>query len=111
MQGAFHSDLMRPAVKKFKRALEKVELMEPIISVHSNIDGQIYGSAAIILRRLPTQMFKPLKWEQTMHILYERAKGQHQPFTYVCGPTGQVLKSYLEQVNKIAAENCSVVNI
>lgn len=44
------------------------------------------------------QIVKPVKWEQLLHILYERKQGEHFPRTFECGP-GQGLKSILKEVN------------
>lgn len=44
------------------------------------------------------QIVKPVKWEQTLHILYEREQGAHFPRTFECGP-GRGLTTILKQVN------------
>lgn len=54
--GAFHSSLMEPAVLPFIRALRATQIDDPIISVHSNIDGKNYYDAAHIRKRLPQQV-------------------------------------------------------
>lgn len=41
---------------------------------------------------------KPVKWEQTLHVLYERDPDMHFPRTFECGP-GSSLKAILKQVN------------
>lgn len=48
---------------------------------------------------------KPVKWEQTLHVMYERGEGTHFPRTFECGP-GTSLKSILKQVNAKAWDNC-----
>lgn len=96
---------MLPAVPYFKKKLKKVRTNNPLISVHSNVDGCYYRTAAQIYHQLPKQIYKPLKWEQTMHILYERAKDSNFPQTIVCGPRSP-LKSYLSGVNLKASQFC-----
>ncbi|GAB0097538.1 Probable malonyl-CoA-acyl carrier protein transacylase, mitochondrial [Sergentomyia squamirostris] len=102
VSGAFHTPLMEAAVEPFRRALRKVELSDPIISVHSNIDGQRYRNAEHVRKQLPRQITKPVRWEQTLHILYERAQGEHFPRTFEVGP-GRALTTILKQVNAKAA--------
>lgn len=54
--GAFHTSLMEPAVEPFRLALKNVDIEDPIINVHSNIDGKQYYSADIIRKKLPKQV-------------------------------------------------------
>lgn len=56
VSGAFHSQLMSPAIEPFKKALRKVEIEDPVISVYSNIDGKRYHNAEQIQRQLPKQV-------------------------------------------------------
>jgi [acyl-carrier-protein] S-malonyltransferase len=98
VSGAFHTALMQPAVEPFKKALMKIRIEEPLISVHSNIDGKCYKSPGHIIKYLPKQMVRPVKWEQMLHIMYERSVEEHFPRTFECGP-GKGLTTILKQVN------------
>ncbi|XP_046391347.1 probable malonyl-CoA-acyl carrier protein transacylase, mitochondrial [Ischnura elegans] len=109
VSGAFHTELMRPAVEPFQVALRKAKVSDPIISVHSNVDGKRYKNAKHILMQLPKQIYKPVKWEQTLHILYERPDGEHFPKTYECGP-GSSLKTILKMVNAKAWNSCTSIS-
>lgn len=102
--GAFHSALMESAVEPFADALKKMDVEDPIISVYSNTSARRYKSRAEILKQLPTQIVNPVKWEQTMHVLYELKINNKYPETFVCGP-GTALKTILKQVNAKAHEN------
>lgn len=110
VSGAFHTDLMLPAKKPFEVALRKIEIKEPLIAVHSNIDGKRYRNSAEIFRNLPKQIYRPVKWEQTLHILYERPVGSNFPDTFECGP-GSTLRSLLKTVNSKAHLSCKTVEI
>ncbi|CAL4163243.1 unnamed protein product, partial [Meganyctiphanes norvegica] len=105
VSGAFHTDLMRSAVDVFKMMLNKIHMSHPVIPVHSNIDGKPYKNIKQIRRQLPKQIYSPVKWEQTMHILFERSQGTSFPKTYECGP-GRSLKTILKMVNSKAFEQC-----
>lgn len=101
--GAFHSALMTSAVEPFAAALQKIRIENPIISVYSNTTAKRYESPTHILKQLPTQIVRPVKWEQTMHVLYELPVNNKVPETYICGPGG-ALKTILKQVNAKANE-------
>ncbi|XP_075161864.1 malonyl-CoA-acyl carrier protein transacylase beg [Haematobia irritans] len=102
VSGAFHTPLMESAVETFGKALKKITLEDPLIRVYSNIDGKPYKHAHHILKQLPKQIVRPVKWEQTMHEMYERQQGMDFPKTYECGP-GKGLLQVLEKVNAKAA--------
>jgi len=110
VSGAFHTSLMLPAVDSFAAALKRIKIKEPIIAVHSNIDGKRYHNAAKVSRNLPKQIYKPVKWEQTLHILYERPVGSMFPHTFECGP-GSTLRSLLKTVNSKAHITCQNVEV
>ncbi|XP_063612986.1 probable malonyl-CoA-acyl carrier protein transacylase, mitochondrial [Penaeus indicus] len=108
VSGAFHTDLMLPAVAALKKVLNTITVENPLIPVHSNIDGKYYKNAEQVRKQLPKQIWKPVKWEQTMHILYERNKGTAFPMTFECGP-GKSLKTILKMCNAKAFDSCSAV--
>lgn len=96
---------MLPASEVFYKAMKKANLSDPVIAVHSNIDGKHYQNAQHIRRVLAKQIVAPVKWEQTLHILYERAKDMPFPKTYECGP-GNSLSTILKMVNVKAWQEC-----
>ncbi|ALC43737.1 beg [Drosophila busckii] len=103
VSGAFHTPLMQSAVEPFAKALKSVHIQDPIIRVYSNVDGKPYRNATHILRQLPKQIVRPVKWEQTLHEMYERRQGVDFPRTFECGP-GKGLLQVLEKVNAKAAQ-------
>lgn len=56
VSGAFHTNLMAPAVPPFRKALSKSNVSDPVISVYSNVDGMRYRNAEHILQQLPKQV-------------------------------------------------------
>lgn len=98
VSGAFHTSLMEPAVAPFREALKKVKIEMPLISVHSNIDGRAYRHTDQIFKMLPQQIVKPVKWEQLLHIMYERPQGDAFPRTFETAP-GRSLAAILKEVN------------
>ena len=98
VSGAFHTSLMESAVEPFKQALKKIKIEKPLVSVHSNYDGKVYRNVDHIIKQLPKQIIKPVKWEQLLHIIYERPQGERFPRTFECAP-GRSLSTILKQVN------------
>ncbi|VEN52468.1 unnamed protein product [Callosobruchus maculatus] len=97
VSGAFHSEIMRPAMETFKRALAKTEISEPAVTVYSNVDGKRYRNADHIRRQLPKQIMSSVKWEQFLHYVYSRDPSEHFPRTFEVGP-GTSLKAMLKQL-------------
>ena len=110
VSGAFHSQLMAPAVQVLKKALMKIPVHDPVIPVHSNVDGKRYKNSKHIISQLPKQIVSPVRWEQTMHIIYERNNEQEFPLTYECGP-GRSLSAILRKVNAKAAKSCTSIDV
>lgn len=109
VSGAFHTNLMEPALEPFREALKKIKIEKPFIHVHSNIDGKVYRTVDQILRQLPKQIVKPVKWEQLLHIIYERPQGEKFPRTFECAP-GRSLSVILKQVNAKAWDTSFTVD-
>ncbi|KAH8298665.1 hypothetical protein KR018_009872 [Drosophila ironensis] len=103
VNGAFHTPLMATAVEPFAKALRSVHILDPVIRVYSNIDGKPYRNAKNIAQQLPKQIVRPVKWEQTLHQMYERQQGVDFPRTFECGP-GKGLVQVLQKVNAKAAQ-------
>ncbi|KAH8380125.1 hypothetical protein KR009_009099 [Drosophila setifemur] len=103
VSGAFHTPLMQSAVEPFTKALKTIQIQDPVIRVYSNVDGKTYRHARHILQQLPKQIVRPVKWEQTLHAMYERKQGVDFPRTFECGP-GKGLVQVLEKVNAKAAQ-------
>nr|XP_046235119.1 malonyl-CoA-acyl carrier protein transacylase, mitochondrial [Scatophagus argus] len=104
VSGAFHTELMQSAVEPLREVLRQVEIRRPEISVYSNVDGKRYMNESHVRRQLAKQLVSPVKWEQTLHEIYERTQGQKFPHTYEVGP-GRQLGSTLQKCNRKAFLN------
>lgn len=109
VSGAFHTPLMEKAVEPFREALKNIYIEKPLVSVHSNYDGKIYRNADHIIKQLPKQIVKPVKWEQLLHIIYERPQGDKFPRTFECSP-GNSLLTILKLVNAKAWDTSYAVD-
>ena len=69
--GAFHSPLMQPAADRLGAALEQTPIVEPTVSVVSNVTARPHVApgggtiAAEIRRRLVEQLTSPVRWSQS----------------------------------------------
>ena len=90
--------------------LREIPIKKPLIHVHSNIDSRRYRSVEQIRNYLPRQLVNAVKWEQTMHVLYDRDPETPYPMTYECGP-GKSLKAILKMTNAKAAQSAYNVDV
>ncbi|KAG7456252.1 hypothetical protein MATL_G00249670 [Megalops atlanticus] len=110
VSGAFHTALMEPAVEPLRDVLRKVEVRRPHIAVYSNVDAKRYTHGDHVRRQLAKQLVSPVKWEQTLHALYERRQGQGFPHTYELGP-GRQLGSTLQKCNMKAFRSYTHIDV
>lgn len=110
VSGGFHTSLMEPAVEPLARVLKAIDVKKPLVSVHSNVDGNKYTHARHIQKLLVRQLVSPVKWEQTMHAIYERKKGTAFPQTFEVGP-GKQLGTILKSCNLQAWRSYSHVEV
>jgi len=68
--GAFHSPHMEPAVEEFARAVEAVEMRQPLIPVYSCVSAARVKDAAEIRFRLVQGITSPVLWRQTLEALH-----------------------------------------
>ncbi|XP_067415430.1 malonyl-CoA-acyl carrier protein transacylase, mitochondrial [Emydura macquarii macquarii] len=98
VSGAFHTRLMEPAKEPLAEILKSTEIQKPFICVYSNVDSKKYMHSKHIQDLLVKQLVSPVKWEQTMHAIYERKQGVEFPYTYEVGP-GKQLGAILKNCN------------
>ncbi|XP_014719891.1 malonyl-CoA-acyl carrier protein transacylase, mitochondrial [Equus asinus] len=98
VSGAFHTRLMEPAMEPLAQVLKAIDVKKPLVSVHSNVNGNKYMHPKHIQKLLVQQVVSPVKWEQTMHAIYERRKGTEFPRTFEVGP-GKQLGTILKNCN------------
>jgi [acyl-carrier-protein] S-malonyltransferase len=67
--GAFHSELMRPAVEPVLEVLDRIELRDPSIPVAENVSGELVRDAATLRELLGRQIVSPVRWEAGIRAL------------------------------------------
>ncbi|XP_047431555.1 malonyl-CoA-acyl carrier protein transacylase, mitochondrial [Mugil cephalus] len=110
VSGAFHTELMASATEPLRQVLKQVEVRRPEIAVYSNVDGKRYMNESHVCRQLVKQLVSPVKWEQTLHEIYERTQGVNFPDTYELGP-GKQLGATLQMCNRKAFKTYSNVKV
>uniref|UniRef100_A0A8C8ZKN0 Malonyl-CoA-acyl carrier protein transacylase, mitochondrial n=1 Tax=Prolemur simus TaxID=1328070 RepID=A0A8C8ZKN0_PROSS len=110
VSGGFHTRLMEPALEPLAQVLKTISIKKPLVSVYSNINGNRYMHPKHIQELLVQQVVSPVKWEQTMHAIYERKKGTAFPQTFEVGP-GQQLGTILKNCNLQAWKSYSHVDV
>ncbi|KAL0851657.1 hypothetical protein ABMA28_007429 [Loxostege sticticalis] len=98
VEGAFHTPLMGAAEAAVREALRALDVRAPRARVLSCVDARPYGDAGAVRRTLARHVSRAVRWEQTLHALYARPRGEPFPLTLALGP-GAALRSTLRQVN------------
>ncbi|HET6884373.1 MAG TPA: ACP S-malonyltransferase [Pirellulales bacterium] len=98
--GAFHTQIMQPAVARLAIALQNVSLKPPRIPVVSNVDARPHDNPDEIRDLLTRQVVSPVRWEDSLRHLM----GEGFDEFYEVGP-GRVLRGLLKRIDrKIAAK-------
>ncbi len=90
-----HCSLMRDAAEKLHQRLQQIEVHTPVIPVFHNLDGQVRTDAEGIRLALRDQLYRPVRWTQTIRTL--AAAGNRQFIE--CGP-GKVLGGLNKRIDK-----------
>ena len=101
--GAFHTEIMQPAVSQLAEALAKAEISKPTIPVISNVDADFHTAADDIRSILCRQVVSPVQWEKCVQQLLEKGVDHF----YEIGP-GKVLKGLCKRIARKVP--CDVVN-
>ncbi|PHR86886.1 MAG: [acyl-carrier-protein] S-malonyltransferase [Blastopirellula sp.] len=101
--GAFHTEIMQPAVEKLTAALENVTISKPKIPIVSNVDASTHEDPEEIRQLLIQQVCSKVLWEDSMGYLL----GQGFDEFYEIG-AGRVLRGLLRRISrKIPCTNIS----
>lgn len=98
--GAFHTEIMRPAVEKLAAALADVTLSPPKIPVISNVDAQPHDDVEEIRSLLQQQVCSQVRWEQSMRYLLDLGFDEF----YEIG-AGKVLRGLMKRINRRVSFN------
>lgn len=108
--GAAHSPLMARAAEALHEALRALPVRPPRLPVYCSADARRHGAAAALRARLARAVARPVRWQQTLHALYARPRGEHFPLTLALGP-GTALRATLRQVNARAWDSSLQIQV
>ncbi len=69
--GAFHTDHMLPAVEVLGALARSVSVHDPRTPVISNRDGHVVHDGAAVLKRIVTQIGRPVRWDLCMETMLD----------------------------------------
>ena len=69
VSGAFHTQVMQPAVTKLADAAREITAIDPIAPVISNRDGAIIAGGDELMARIVGQVSGPVRWDLCMETL------------------------------------------
>ena len=93
--GAFHTDLMQPAVDPLRDALANAAMSAPRIPVISNVNAQAHDDPEKIKQLLIAQIVSPVRWEDCVRRLLAMDIDRF----YEVGP-GRVLRGLLRRIER-----------
>ena len=96
--GAFHTEIMRPAVDVLKQALAQVDFAETRVPVISNVDAMPHRSASEIQGLLASQVVSPVLWEASLRAMLDAGVSK-----FIEVGTGKVLAGTLKRVDRKAS--------
>lgn len=93
--GAFHTEIMAPAVERLRGALADAKMQKPTIPVYSNVDAAPHDDPAEIRELLVRQVSRPVLWEASLRRMLDDGFDRF----YEVGP-GRVLRGLLRRVSR-----------
>lgn len=90
-----HCALMRPAAEQLGFTLRGMTLRQPLVPVVHNVDAQVHSDAADIAELLVEQLYKPVRWTQSVQWLLQQGVRRFVE----CGP-GNVLGGLIKRIAK-----------
>ena len=99
---------MEPALNSIHKILSSIEVNDPRCHVYSNYKATPYSNLRVMKKCILKQIISPVKWEQCMQKIYNRAPGMQFPKTYDIGSEGR-MKTILKLINTKAADSCIII--
>ncbi|MCE3019319.1 MAG: ACP S-malonyltransferase [Pirellula sp.] len=99
--GAFHTDIMKPAVKRLSSAIASTNFSPLHYPLYANVDSQPHVQPSEIAELLTQQMVSPVLWESTLRNLQSAGVDMF----YEIG-AGRVLAGTLKRVDRKASCEC-----
>ncbi len=91
----FHSALMMPAQEKLQKDLEATHFSDPHVPVVTNVDADTIKNGAEARSALIRQVTMPVRWEESMRMLFEEGVT-----TFIEVGPGRVLTGLMRQIER-----------
>ncbi len=95
VSGAFHSQLMKPAVEGMREYLDSVDYNTPTIPVIANVSAKPLTTADEVKKELIDQLTNPVQWQRTVEYMVNEGVST----IIEIGP-GKVLTGLVTRINK-----------
>ena len=95
--GAFHSELMRPAVEPVREALARIDVRDPAIPIAENVTGELVSDAVRLRELVGQHVVSPVRWETGI-----RALGAAGATTFLEAGPGDVLTTLMKRIEREA---------
>jgi [acyl-carrier-protein] S-malonyltransferase len=92
--GAFHSELMRPALPAVSEALDAIEIRDPRMAIAENVTGELVTAAGRLRELLPMQLVSPVRWDTGIRSLAEAGAA-----TFIEAGPGEVLTKLMKRID------------
>ncbi len=95
VSGAFHSNLMQPAVDGMSKVMGSLSFKEPAIPVIGNTTGEPIKNAGSVKSELLNQLCNPVKWQHSIEHMVNNGVS-----TFIEIGPGKVLAGLIKRINK-----------
>lgn len=92
--GAFHSELMRPALPVVSEALDAIEIRDPRMPIAENVTGELVTAAGRLRELLAMQLVSPVRWDRGIGSLAEAGAT-----TFIEAGPGEVLTKLMKRID------------
>jgi [acyl-carrier-protein] S-malonyltransferase len=92
--GAFHSELMRPAVEPVLEVLGRIRIRDPDIPIAENVTGELVTDAARLRNLVGRQVVSPVRWETGIRNLAAAGAGR-----FIEAGPGDVLTKLMKRID------------
>ncbi|OGB98906.1 [acyl-carrier-protein] S-malonyltransferase [candidate division KSB1 bacterium RBG_16_48_16] len=105
VSGAFHSELMQPAVPVFEKSIESAGIMNPAVPVYANVTAKATTDREEIRQLLAKQLVNPVRWTETINNMISDGVDR-----FVEVGSGTVLSGLVKRISTdVRVENISSV--
>jgi [acyl-carrier-protein] S-malonyltransferase len=96
--GAFHSELMRPAVQAVLDVLDRIAFSDPVVPVAENVTGELVNDAGRLRELVGRQVVSPVRWEDGVRNLIDAGADR-----FVEAGPGDVLTKLMKRIDPSVA--------